>query len=72
MVQAALDGLLSSQFHGVTTVAIAHRLSTIQHADVIFVMQQGRVVESGSHVALRERPDSAYGKFVQSQSFTLV
>ena len=38
VVQAALDGLVSTRFQGVTTLVIAHRLSTIRHANVIFVM----------------------------------
>jgi ATP-binding cassette subfamily B (MDR/TAP) protein 1 len=44
-VQLALDRAAS----GRTTIAIAHRLSTIQHADMIYVFDAGRVVESGSH-----------------------
>jgi subfamily B ATP-binding cassette protein MsbA len=47
-VQAALDELMQ----GRTTICIAHRLSTIQHADVIVVLEQGRIVEMGSHKEL--------------------
>jgi ATP-binding cassette, subfamily B, bacterial len=51
-VQKALDALMGSR----TTIAIAHRLSTIVNADVINVIDGGRVVESGSHRdLLRER-----------------
>jgi ATP-binding cassette subfamily B protein len=50
-VQKALDALMGSR----TTIAIAHRLSTIVNADVINVIDGGRVVESGPHrVLLRE------------------
>lgn len=48
VVQAALE----TASHGRTTVAIAHRLSTVVSADVIFVVEQGRIVESGSHQEL--------------------
>ncbi|WP_332675758.1 lipid A export permease/ATP-binding protein MsbA [Aromatoleum sp.] len=47
-IQAALDHAT----RGRTTVVIAHRLSTIEKADVIMVMEQGRLVERGSHVQL--------------------
>src|SRR5436189_6218998 len=45
VVQAALDAAAK----GRTTIAVAHRLSTIQKADVIYVFDQGRVVEGGTH-----------------------
>ena len=47
-IQAALDRVMK----GRTTLVIAHRLSTIEKADLILVMDQGRIVERGTHVDL--------------------
>jgi ATP-binding cassette subfamily B protein len=48
LVQEALDALSRSH----TTLVIAHRLATVQHADRIVVMDQGRIVEQGTHAGL--------------------
>ncbi|KAL2038536.1 hypothetical protein N7G274_008875 [Stereocaulon virgatum] len=45
VVQAALDAAAK----GRTTIAVAHRLSTIQKADMIYVFDQGRIIEHGTH-----------------------
>ncbi len=63
IVQAALDELMK----GRTTICIAHRLSTIQKADLIVVLEQGRIVETGTHDELLAR-DSLYRKLHEFQS----
>jgi subfamily B ATP-binding cassette protein MsbA len=61
-VQAALDTLMQ----GRTTIVIAHRLSTIEHAGRIVVLDQGRVVEEGSHASLLAR-SGVYAKLHRMQ-----
>lgn len=63
VVQAALDAAAE----GRTTIAVAHRLSTIQKADVIYVFDQGRIVESGTHPELIAR-QGRYYELVHLQS----
>lgn len=62
-VQEALDRVMV----GRTTVVVAHRLSTIRNADMIAVVQHGKIVETGSHEELISNPSSAYASLVQLQ-----
>jgi len=63
VVQAALDKAAK----GRTTIAVAHRLSTIQKADVIYVFDQGRIVEQGTHAELMKK-EGRYAELVNLQS----
>ena len=65
LVQDAIEHLMRNR----TTLVIAHRLSTIQHADLIVVMQQGRVVESGTHSTLLAA-NGAYSRLHSTQGLT--
>ena len=62
LIQAALGELLQ----GRTSFVIAHRLSTVQRADVIYVIDDGRVAESGTHDQLL-RADGIYARIYHSQ-----
>lgn len=57
LVQAGMDALME----GRTTFVIAHRLSTVKNSDCIMVMEQGRIIERGTHDDLIE----AKGKYYQ-------
>jgi len=58
---------LASLCRGRTTLAIAHRLSTLKNADVIYVLDSGRIVESGAHEALMQQ-GGLYYKLVKIQT----
>jgi ATP-binding cassette subfamily B protein len=62
MVQTALDGLMRQR----TTVVIAHRLATVQKADRIVVMEDGRIVQQGSHAELIAS-DGLYARLARLQ-----
>lgn len=68
LVQAAIDNVLREG--GRTTITIAHRLSTIQHADVICVIENGEIVERGTHWELLER-NGSYKKLVHQQALNV-
>ena len=63
LVQEALENLMKNR----TSLVIAHRLSTIQKADMIVVLNQGKIVETGSHKELISQ-NSTYKKLVELQS----
>ncbi|MFZ5963636.1 ABC transporter ATP-binding protein [Thalassococcus sp. BH17M4-6] len=66
-VEAAIQDTLYGMMEGKTVIAIAHRLSTIAHMDRILVMDQGRIVEEGSHDALLAK-GGLYAQFWKRQS----
>ncbi len=64
LVQQAIENLMRNR----TSIVIAHRLSTIQFADEIIVLQNGQIVERGTHFALLE-DNKVYKKLYDLQSF---
>ena len=65
-IQDSLDRLIE----GRTTISIAHRLSTLRSADYLIVLDEGRLVESGTHLELINRR-GVYYKLLQLQSKAL-
>jgi ATP-binding cassette subfamily B protein len=63
LVQEALEKLME----GRTTIVIAHRLSTIKKVDRIFVIKDGRLAETGSHVELTKLTDGIYSNLLKLQ-----
>ena len=64
LVQDAILKLMKNR----TSVVIAHRLSTIQHADMIAVIDEGRIVETGTHSDLMKKDDGYYRKLYSFQA----
>ena len=63
LVQQALENLMADR----TTLVIAHRLSTVRRADLIVVIDEGRIHEIGRHKDLVRRPDGLYRRLYQLQ-----
>ncbi|XP_019190190.1 PREDICTED: ABC transporter B family member 9-like [Ipomoea nil] len=63
IVQDALDKVMANK----TTVVVAHRLTTIRNADLIAVVQMGKLVEQGTHDELIKDPNGAYTQLVKMQ-----
>ena len=63
LVQSALENMMKHR----TSIVIAHRLSTIQNADLIVVMQKGRIVEQGTHTELIQK-NGMYKRLVEMQT----
>jgi len=63
LVQEALNLLME----GRTTIVIAHRLSTIRKVDCIYVLDQGQIIEQGTHEELAARPDGTYSNLLRLQ-----
>ena len=62
IVQDGMDKLM----HGRTTFVIAHRLSTVRNSDCIMVLEQGRIIERGSHDELISKKESIIS-FIQER-----
>jgi ATP-binding cassette subfamily B protein len=65
--EARVQKALGEAMQGRTTIVIAHRLSTVVNADHIVVLEQGRVIEEGTHASLMADPHSAYARFHRLQ-----
>ena len=55
-IQSAIDTII----HGRTSIVIAHRLSTVRNADLILVVDDGKIIEQGTHEQLMSRRGSYY------------
>ena len=64
LVQEALQNLMQNR----TSIVVAHRLSTVQNADLILVLDKGRIIESGTHGSLTSH-GGLYNRLIEMQTF---
>jgi len=77
LVQEAIDDMISrgrgasnignKRDSSMTVLIVAHRLSTVRNADIIFVVEDGRVVEEGNHEELIKNENGAYASLISRQ-----
>ncbi len=62
LIQEGMDALM----YGRTTVVIAHRLSTVRNSDCIMILEQGRIIERGTHQELLDKKGRYYQLYTGS------
>jgi len=75
VTESRLQNALMKLLRGRTSFVVAHRLSTIRHADLVLVLDQGRILERGNHtqlLALAGRYARMYKQFVSSVDLSAV
>lgn len=65
--EKAVQDALNTLMYGRTSIIIAHRLATIRDVDCIYVIENGRIAESGTHLELSEKQDGAYSNLAKLQ-----
>lgn len=66
--EAKIQASIQTLVEGRTTIAIAHRLATLRHADRLFVVEDGAIIESGDHETLMKKEDGHFRKLVDLQT----
>jgi len=67
LVQSSIDNLLR-QSKSITTIIVAHRLRTVRNADCIAVINEGRIIELGSHNDLMSLPNGYYKEMIDKST----